>query len=365
MGLLDWINPISSAVNAVTGAIGLVDTVTGGADHRAREMARYQAELNEQSAEKSYERQLDFWNKQNEYDLPTNQLARYQAAGINPNSVFGQVSANAAGAPSTPVTSAPDLASSQMAQYQRQALALQSARQMADTALIRAQTRNIDADSDIKEANLPWVDKLNYVEVNLKDAQTFKTDKEKELYQKEIEKADEQIKEIRATVEEIQARIANTNQSTINLFQQYCQNDKSFDKLLKNMDMDIQLKGAQITSLRTQCLLVLSQVTGQNLDNSYQRQINAFGAKTFNDKVAMYRFNRGLLGFQYEGQKLQMPSLRRLGGLNIYLDTTDKAVNVVDKFFDVYRKNSQSSRDNLDFSLKPMQMGENFLNFAK
>jgi len=43
---------------------------------------------------RQYERQrrdaLDFWNKQNEYNAPVNQMARLRAAGLNPNLMYGQ-----------------------------------------------------------------------------------------------------------------------------------------------------------------------------------------------------------------------------------------------------------------------------------
>lgn len=41
-------------------------------------------DLAEQSAQNQYERQLDFWNKQNEYNSPINQRKRMQDAGMSP-----------------------------------------------------------------------------------------------------------------------------------------------------------------------------------------------------------------------------------------------------------------------------------------
>lgn len=364
MGLLDWINPISSAVNAVTGLGSLIDNVSGGAENRARDMARYQFDLNEQAAQNAYDRQVDFWNMQNEYNAPVNQMARYQAASINPNSVFGQVSGNAATGSSAPQAAPADVSSALSAQYQKQAMMLQAARQVAETKLIDAQAKNIAADTDNKAADTAnkekentWIDQLHSVEVNLADAQAFKTDKEREYVQKQIELADEQITEIRTSVEDLKAHIANVNQDTLNKLQAFLQSNASFEKLLKNLDMDIAVKGAQVQHLRTQCALILSQVTGQNLSNSYQRQINAFGAKTFGDKVAAYRFQRGLLGFDYEKQKVQMPSLRNLGGINNYLNTTQQAVDIVNSALDVPSKF-------IDLSKKPMSFGTDFINGA-
>lgn len=65
------------------------------------EIAKYQAQWQQQENEKSYQRSLNMWNLQNEYNSPTQQMARIRAAGLNPNLVYGNgVTGNSAG--STP-----------------------------------------------------------------------------------------------------------------------------------------------------------------------------------------------------------------------------------------------------------------------
>lgn len=69
----------------------------------ARSNMKKQHELNEQSAENAYNRQLDFWEKQNAYNDPAAQADRLRAAGF---SAVGQVSpGNAGGLSSTPQAS--------------------------------------------------------------------------------------------------------------------------------------------------------------------------------------------------------------------------------------------------------------------
>ncbi len=48
--------------------------------------AAFNNHLAEKSAEKQYQRQLDFWEKQNAYNTPSAQRARVEAAGFNPAS---------------------------------------------------------------------------------------------------------------------------------------------------------------------------------------------------------------------------------------------------------------------------------------
>lgn len=65
------------------------------------EIAKYQSQWQQQENEKAYQRSLNMWNLQNEYNSPTQQMARIRAAGLNPNLVYGNgVTGNSSG--STP-----------------------------------------------------------------------------------------------------------------------------------------------------------------------------------------------------------------------------------------------------------------------
>lgn len=346
---------IAAAAPAV---IDGVDTLTGGKERRARSAANYQASLNEASAANAFRREKEMWRLQNEYDLPINQLERYAQAGVNPNAVISQTSAQGATPTSQPQAAPTDYNGSLMAQYQRSAQFMNSMRQIAEVSLLNAQTRNIEADTNTKNAELPWIDKLNAVEWNKRDAEAFKTDAETNYYRKQLELANEQINQIRENTKLLTAQISNIDQDTLNKFQHYLQSDESFSKLLKNLDMDIDLKGAQISHLRAQCQLIFAQATGQTLKNREQRQINAFGARIFGSKVNAYKFQTELLGYQAESQRVLMPSIRRIGGANNYLNLTNNAIDVV-------RNGIGISGDFLDNATKPMQFGKNFIDFMQ
>lgn len=51
---------------------------------------------------RQYRDSLDFWDKQNEYNSPANQMARFKAAGLNPNLIYGQGNAGNAAPIPTP-----------------------------------------------------------------------------------------------------------------------------------------------------------------------------------------------------------------------------------------------------------------------
>lgn len=85
--LLDYIfNPVGTVLSSAIGAIG-------------------QASSNKaisKENEKSREFALDMWNRQNEYNLPINQMERLRQAGLNANLVYGDGATTLAAQASTP-----------------------------------------------------------------------------------------------------------------------------------------------------------------------------------------------------------------------------------------------------------------------
>lgn len=95
---------IISGVGSLLGGLGssaMNDKAVRDTNKANMEIAKYQAQWQQQENEKAYQRSLNMWNLQNEYNSPTQQMARIRAAGLNPNLVYGNgVTGNSAG--STP-----------------------------------------------------------------------------------------------------------------------------------------------------------------------------------------------------------------------------------------------------------------------
>lgn len=84
------------------GAIGAGIGMIGSAISQ-RQNYKYTKKL----MELQYQQNLDLWNKQNEYNTPTAQMQRLQAAGLNPNLVYGSsVAGNSSNNTSTSLGSA-------------------------------------------------------------------------------------------------------------------------------------------------------------------------------------------------------------------------------------------------------------------
>lgn len=87
---MDWSSIGGGAIGAGIGMIGSAIS--------QRQNYNYSRKL----MELQYQQNLDLWNKQNEYNSPTAQMQRLQAAGLNPNLVYGNgVSGNSSNNTST------------------------------------------------------------------------------------------------------------------------------------------------------------------------------------------------------------------------------------------------------------------------
>lgn len=92
---------IISGVGSLLGGLGssaMNNKAVQDTNKANMEIAKYQAQWQQQENEKAYQRSLNMWNLQNEYNSPTQQMARIRAAGLNPNLVYGNgVTGNSAG----------------------------------------------------------------------------------------------------------------------------------------------------------------------------------------------------------------------------------------------------------------------------
>lgn len=159
------------------------------------ELAKYQNEWQTQENEKAYQRSLKMWNVQNEYNSPTQQMARLRSAGLNPNLVYGSgVTGNSAG--SAPQYQPADIKRAELSPYRgwnqgltdaiSNFLAFRSNRAQvenmeAQNSLIRQQTAteatrqaNIAVSTARSEFDLSQANRLKDISVSMAEAQMSK-----------------------------------------------------------------------------------------------------------------------------------------------------------------------------------------------
>lgn len=83
---------------ALSGAASLVGAGIQG--HEQRKAIREQGKQNMELAKYQYDKNLEMWNLQNQYNAPAAQMQRFRDAGLNPNLIYSQGSSgNASGMP--------------------------------------------------------------------------------------------------------------------------------------------------------------------------------------------------------------------------------------------------------------------------
>jgi len=114
--------------------------------------------------QKARDFQLEMWNRANEYNLPSAQMARLQEAGLNPNLVYGNGATTLSDYVSAPGHSAPNMGTKDIAKdaitTALQTANLQSGidvnksiveKNQADAEKARQEARGIAVESDVKE----------------------------------------------------------------------------------------------------------------------------------------------------------------------------------------------------------------------
>lgn len=132
----------------ISGGAGIVSSLFGyGASKHSTdqsvEAVKEQNAGNMRLAEYQYEKNLEQWNRYNEYNSPKSQMERYKAAGLNPNLIYGNGASSAGNAASSPQYQAPHLDA--YTDFSRNAAALSG---IMDQALKAAQIYKTEQETD-------------------------------------------------------------------------------------------------------------------------------------------------------------------------------------------------------------------------
>lgn len=95
-------NILGKIAAPVSNLVGSIVTTIGNKNAQEREN-----KANKEMAEYQYSKDLEMWNRQNEYNTPQSQMERFSAAGLNKNLIYGQGSSG--NATTLPKYSAPTI----------------------------------------------------------------------------------------------------------------------------------------------------------------------------------------------------------------------------------------------------------------
>ena len=218
------INAGSSLIGSIAGAIGQNKVVNKQIEAQKREN-QLNREYNLMLARQQNQWNLEQWQRENDYNSPTSQMARLRAAGLNPDLMYGQgTTGNSAGspemtsgAPSEPNDMSVMLSKRSFGQTMQQILDKEQQRRMneaqieaikANTNKTNAETTGINLDNFVKNGTKEYMIQIAGVNVTNAQKSGQLTDAQRQAVYQGIEESKQKIDESKATVDQIRAIIS-------------------------------------------------------------------------------------------------------------------------------------------------------------
>lgn len=198
---------------------------------------------NRKMAEFAYNKDLESWNRQNTYNSPAAQMARYSTAGLNPNLIYGTGSASAGNATSIPHYQAPTQSHNYEAPQMLPVLG-----SFADLKIKAATYDRIKAETESTKLGIA----LNAASLEYdKMGRYFKSESSARDYELKANKADMSMFDV--MMKRIQARIAQNLEPDV----------------IEAFKLNNQLKGKTLERYS-------SDITGINLSNQFKQMQNTW-----------------------------------------------------------------------------------------
>lgn len=169
----------ATALSAGLNFLGGLGTNQMNAQFNAEE-AQKNRDFQKEMYERQYEDNIKFWNMQNEYNLPSAQLARLREAGLNPLLAYGEGSLSGNIASQAPQ-------SAQAPNGAQASVNMRNPVDMANLAMLEAQIENIKADTANKKEETFGKSIQNEVDWRTRDAKVAIQNKNVQFLDQQIE----------------------------------------------------------------------------------------------------------------------------------------------------------------------------------
>lgn len=281
---------ISTAINLAGNAIGAAQQNANTDKMIAAQKAENEAarQWNSAEAQKNRDWQENMWNLSNKYNSLSSQRARAQKAGMNPDLMYGSGATNVA-ANTPPGAQAEGVAPADMSAIANKRTLGDAVAQAAQNSLIDAQRRNIEADTQKKQSETKGQDITNK---NLDEMLTTgilstkanidKTLADAGLSREQTNVAKETITQIRQTVEQSKATVADLMNQIANRNASQAQQwiRIRMEKALNDAEIQKRFSEIGLNRAQTQRLVTLLPSELANLDSQTSVN-NATAALTF------------------------------------------------------------------------------------
>lgn len=199
-----------SAISSVAGNIASNANINNQVSEQQRENQKNR-DWNLNLARQQNQWSIQQWNRENAYNSPSAQMARYKAAGLNPDLMYGQQNLSAA---SPEMTAGEGSQPTDVSNLANKRTIGDIVSQAATTRLTNAQAKlaesqanKTDAETTGQTINNEWLPQLLKGQTDINEADVKQKLADAGLKGKQIEVAVEQIKVMQQSVKESQAKI--------------------------------------------------------------------------------------------------------------------------------------------------------------
>lgn len=192
-----------SAIASIAGNIASNANINNQISEQQRENQRNR-DWNLNLAKMQNQWNIDQWNRENAYNSPAAQMARYKAAGLNPDLIYGQQNLAAA---SPEMTAGDGSQPTDVSNLANKRTIGEMAMQAAQTRLVNAQANKVEKEADAQNVTNSFLPDLLKGDVDLKSADVRQKLSAAGLNDKQIEVATQQLEVMRQSVKESQKKI--------------------------------------------------------------------------------------------------------------------------------------------------------------
>lgn len=265
------INAGSSLIGSIAGAIGQNRVVNKQIEAQKREN-QLNREYNLMLARQQNQWNLEQWQRENDYNSPTSQMARLRQAGLNPDLMYGQgTTGNSAGspemtsgAPSEPTDMSAMLSKRSFGQTMQQILDKEQQRRMNEAQIeaIKANTNKTNSETQGQDINNAIQQIRLGNEVTFQNMKIREMEDAHKLSDAELQYRFQQIEESKKLCDQIDSNIAK-NQALISDL-----DNQQQERLRESLRRDKQLQG-YLSNIyaQNQELFARAQLTREQYDD--------------------------------------------------------------------------------------------------
>lgn len=224
MNIGNILKSVGAAATTINPAVGMVSSLLGGigsffsgqssqkkmleAQQKENQLNR---DFNAQQAQLARDYNTRMVDAQNRYNSPVETMKRLQAAGLNPNLVYGGFGSTGSVGPGSTGTSASSSGSISPIMPDTSGLtsAGHSPLEAAQVRLLEAQAKKTDAERDLTAEELKWLPQINEGVVKLNNSNIRLTDMRSDLTDSEKNRVAKDIEQIQASTDLLKQNIEN------------------------------------------------------------------------------------------------------------------------------------------------------------